>query len=58
MKQKVIMTGQGQESLNISKRNIRGILGLKSINWVQIPCEIGLAIYSCIPLSFSSSSFF
>lgn len=45
------MVGCGQESLNISKRNIRDTLGLKSTNWAQMPCEIGLAICSCIPLS-------
>lgn len=37
------------KSLNISKRNIRGKLGLKSFNWVQMPSGTELRIFP-VPL--------
>lgn len=43
------------ESLNISKRNIRGKLGLKSFNWAQMPSDTELRVFSYAP---SSASFF
>lgn len=43
------------ESLNISKRNIRGKLGLKSFNWAQMPSDTELTVFSYAP---SSASFF
>lgn len=53
MKRKVVNDGMGQESLNISKRHNRGMLGLRSTNWAQTPRENGLAMRSCVPLSSS-----
>lgn len=43
------------ESLNISKRNIRGKLGLKSFNWAQMPSDTELRVFSYAP---SPASFF
>lgn len=42
-----------EESLNISKINYRGKLGLKSLNWVPMPCDTGLRVFSYTPSSMS-----